>query len=89
MASRKQRIRKFLYKRAQKGYFSVRTKIYPSEVRALRRQGFVVEELKPNLYGDVVSVKISWNHPNVKDENSFSYAEDLYIIALKKKSQKK
>lgn len=88
MAARKQRIRKFLRGKAQKGYFSTRIKIYPSEIRNFRRQGFVVEELNHKPYGDLIPVQISWRHPNAKDENSFSYADELYIIALKKRNKK-
>ena len=88
MASRKQRIRKILHNKAQKGCFSTRTRLYPSEIKNLRRQGFIVEEIKQNPYGDVIPVKISWRHPNVKDENSLCYALDLYTIALKKRNQK-
>lgn len=89
MASRKQKIRKLLYNKAQKGYFSTRTRLYPSEIKNLRRQGFIVEEIKQNPYGDVIPVKISWRHPNVKDETSLCYALDLYSIALKKREEKK
>ena len=88
MASRKQRLRKFLYEKAKKGYFSTKIKIYPSEIISFRRQGFIVEELKSNLYGDLVRVKISWKFENIKNKNSLSYAEELCMIALKKINSK-
>ena len=87
-ASRKEKLKKALHKRASKGFFSMTTKIYASEIRHLRRLGFVVEEVKPQIE-DLILVRIFWSKPEPRDTNCFSYAEELKIIAIKAKRKKR